>query len=301
MNVAGFSIIERPLSQLYAANSVSGVVVDISRHHTEITPVIDSLIQRPSCITLDVGHHDCEIHLANMLRSNQPLMKAISPPEAPLTPEALNEFLMALAEHIWRDGLVKVPLAGELPPQEDEGVTDIAAVLVAGKEKAVIESNLKKKLSAKATAAERERAREIEAMDLIQIQFRGVTVTLGKERHRFCDPLFDPVLKARIRGISPDGVMSLPEAIALAVRGVYVDERIKAYDGLFVTGEIASLVKGKHCLHISLRFANRINRHWACSPTLLTNGIYRCQHGYEFRRATESRARAQDSRVLCEL
>lgn len=79
---------------------------------------------------------------------------------------------------------------------EDEGITDIAAVLVAGKEKAVIESGMKRRATAKASAAEQARAKEIEALDLVTIEFRGKEVTLGKERHRFCEPLFDLNLRA---------------------------------------------------------------------------------------------------------
>jgi len=103
---------------------------------------------------------------------------------------------------VWREGLVKVPVDGEAAREiEDEGVTDIAAVLVAGKEKAVIESGMKKRATAKASAAEQARAKEIEAMDLVAVEFRGKEVTLGKERHRFCEPLFEPSLLNVIEGL----------------------------------------------------------------------------------------------------
>jgi actin-related protein 9 len=45
--------------------------------------------------------------------------------------------------------------------------------------------------TAKASGAEQARARKIEALDLITVEFRGKEVTLGKECHRFCEPLFD--------------------------------------------------------------------------------------------------------------
>ena len=70
--------------------------------------------------------------------------------------------LRALARQVWQAGLVRVPVAGiAVREPEDEGVTDIAAVLVAGKEKAVIESGMKRRATAKASAAEQARAKEI--------------------------------------------------------------------------------------------------------------------------------------------
>jgi actin-related protein 9 len=244
LNVAAFSIIERPLAQLYAANNLSGVVIDIGESATDITPVVDSLIYHNACRTLDVGIKDCEAHFCNILRNNQSLIKMISPPENPLSPEDLSEALLSIAQQTWRDGLIKAPLEGEPVVQEEELLNDIAAVLVAGKEKAVIETGLKKRASAKATAAERERAREIEAMDLIQIQWRDLTLTMGKERHRFCEPLFDPALQARIRGSDPIVTQSLQEAVHQSVRGVDVDLRVKVWDGVFIAGDISSAVKG---------------------------------------------------------
>src|ERR1700761_8554391 len=78
LNVPAFTIIERPLSQLYAANSVSGVVIDINRDVTDILAIIDTSIQRSTRQTLDIGIKDCEAHLANILRNNQPVIKALS-------------------------------------------------------------------------------------------------------------------------------------------------------------------------------------------------------------------------------
>lgn len=249
LNVAAFTIIQRPLAQLYAANSVSGVVIDINASTTEITPIIDTMIQHNSRTVLDIGYRDCETYLASLLRSNQGIIKAISPPDSPLSEEDLAKTLEAIAGNVWKSDLIKIPLEGEAAlAAEEDGVTDIAAVLVAGKEKAIIEAGLKKKASAKANAAERERAREIEALDLVQTQFGDLTLTLGKERHRFCDPLFDALLHAKLRGASPPSTLSIQEAVHFAVRGLDVDYRGRAWEGVFVTGEIASKVKGEGSL-----------------------------------------------------
>ena len=130
---------------------------------------------------------------------------------------------------------------------EDEGVTDIAAVLVAGKEKAVIESGMRRK-AARASAAELARAREIEALDLVTVEFRGHSLTIGKERYRFCDPLFDPSLMNTITAVdlakTPGTVWPLQHVIGHAVGQTEIDVRQYIWAGLFVTGDIAKHVKG---------------------------------------------------------
>jgi actin-related protein 9 len=255
LNFAAVSVLERPMAQIYAANALAGVVVDIGRVHTDITPVYDGVPLPAARCTLPVGADDCERHLAHLLRANTAVMAAL----ADTPPAELQPALVALARDAWQGGLIKVGEAAVLA--EDDGVTDIAAVLVAGKEKAVIESGMKKRANAKATAAERARARELEALDLVTLQFRGQELTLGKERHRFCDPLFSPgVLQgvpegpgsmlplaqrlAKANVDSPAQLTSLQDLVGHAVGLVDVDQRQYIYQGLFVTGAICAQVKG---------------------------------------------------------
>ncbi|KAL6304501.1 actin-like ATPase domain-containing protein [Sparassis latifolia] len=252
-NVAGFGILDRPVAQFYAVisgNQLSGVIVDIDRDHTDITPIYDGFVQHTARTSTPLGLRDCQLYLAHLLRSNQSVMAALSPPASPLSPEALQPVLLELAEHIWQEGLIKALAEGEAARDiEEEGVTDIAAVLVAGKEKAVIESGMKKKANAKASAAEQARAREIEALDLVTVQFRGHTLTVGKERHRFCEPLFDPNLLTSLPGIEPKArkdvpILPIQTAVGEAVGRTEVDQRAYIWQGLFVTGEITNHIKG---------------------------------------------------------
>lgn len=247
-NVAGFAILERPMAQFYAAiagNDLSGVVVDIGQDYTDITPILDGFIVQRARESLPYGISHCERYLAYLLRSSPGVMNALFPPSGePITPEAQESTLVELAHHIWQEGLVKVLAEGEAADIEEEGITDIAAVLVAGKEKAVIESGMKKRQNAKATAAEQARAREIEAMDLVTVEFRGLSLTLGKERHRFCEPLFDPTLLTNIPGAYKDTMMPLASAVGHAVSKVEVDNRQYVWQGLLVTGDITNKIKG---------------------------------------------------------
>ena len=252
-NVAAFSILDRPMAQLYAASALSGVVVDIGDTLTDITPIYDGLPLAGGRTTAGVGTRHCERFLAHLLRSNTSVSAVFT--ELAIPPADQPAALRALARQVWQAGLVRVPVDGmAVREAEDEGVTDIAAVLIAGKEKAVIESGMKRRATAKASAAEQARAKEIEALDLITVEFRGKEVTLGKERHRFCEPLFDLNLLSHgdsttlDEHASPEGdglSMTLQDAVNHAVRSADVDQRQYIWLGLMVTGDVATHVKGE--------------------------------------------------------
>ncbi|KJA15257.1 hypothetical protein HYPSUDRAFT_172830 [Hypholoma sublateritium FD-334 SS-4] len=248
-NVAGFAILERPMAQMYAANSLSGVVVDIGDEVTDITPVYDAFVQHAPRTQVALGIRHCQAYLAHLLRANQSVMNALAPPGAAPAPAALHATLLELVQQLWLGDHIRVPSDGETAAAEDEGVTDIAAIVVAGKERAVIESGMKKKLNTKATVAEQARAREIEALDLITVQFRGHALTIGKERHRFCEPLFDPALLAGLPGaaaLNPAAETPLPiqDVVGHVVTQTEVDQRQYIWQGLLVTGDITRHVKG---------------------------------------------------------
>ncbi|KAJ3501639.1 hypothetical protein NLJ89_g9248 [Agrocybe chaxingu] len=151
-NVAGFGILERPMAQIYSANSLSGVVVDIGEEVTDVSPIYEGFIAHHARTSVPLGTRHCETYLAYLLRSNQGVMNALSPPTSPLDEETLQRTLLDLVKQLLKEDLIKIPSDGETAIPEDEGVTDIAAVVVAGREKAVIESGMKKKLTAKASA-----------------------------------------------------------------------------------------------------------------------------------------------------
>lgn len=242
-NVAGFSLLLRPMAQIYAAGVLNGIVVDIGYDRTDITPVHEGFIISEARTTTTLGIRDCQQYLAQMLKGNQSILAAF--------PDADDELLGEIAQKIWEEGLVKVPSDGQTAEtQEDEGVTDIAAIVVAGREKQVIEGANKKKATSKASAAEQARAKEIEALDLVSLEFRGHTLTFGRERHRFCEPLFDPSL---LREVGDEEKRPIQEAIGHAVGLTGVLMRQEIWAGLFVTGELTNHVKGnfRSCLMMS--------------------------------------------------
>ncbi|KAH0582946.1 SWI/SNF and RSC complexes subunit arp9 [Termitomyces sp. J132] len=248
-NSAGLAIIERPVVQMYAANSLNGVVVDIDEEKTDITPISDGTTLHHPRTTIPIGIRDCQNYLAHLLKSNQSVVSTLSPPENPMDPETLHSTLVEFVKQLCYEGHVKIPSDGETAVVEDDGVTDIAAIVMAGKEKAVIESGMKKKANAKASAAEQARAREIEALDLLTVQFREHSLTVGKERHRLCEPLFNPRLLNGVPGSSSPMLNASPrlplqEAVAIAVGQTDVDLRQSLWAGLFVTGNLTRHVKG---------------------------------------------------------
>lgn len=273
-NVAGFGILERPRAQIYATTSLTGVVVEIGWEKTDISPIYENFILQHACSTVSLGLKHCQNYLAHLLRSNQSLISTLSPPESPLSPEELQSTLLELINQIWEEGHIKIPSSGETLIVEDEGITDIAAIVVAGKEKAVIESGMKRKATAKASAAEQARAKEIEALDLLTVQFRGLSLTLGKERHRFCEPLFDPGLLKAVNGEAQvASEMPLHEAVGLAVRRADVDQRLYIWGGLFVTGDVTRHVKG-----IGIALRSRLSPYIVTNPELQSDVQPRAIH-----------------------
>lgn len=236
------------MAQIYAANSLSGVVVDVDYDTTDVTPIYDGFIVRSAHTCSQIGLRDCQNYLAYLLRGNQSVVSAFSPTDAPLSSEALHAILVDFVQHVVQKGHIKVQSTGEAVVEDDTGVTDIAAILVAGKEKAILEGQ-KKKATAKANAAEQARAKEIEALDLLTVEFRGHSLTLGKERHRFYEPLFDPALLDKIPGnenrSKSDGCQPLQSTVAHAVRLLDLDQRPYVWSGLFVTGDITRHVRGE--------------------------------------------------------
>ncbi|KAJ8094621.1 hypothetical protein PM082_010627 [Marasmius tenuissimus] len=75
-----------------------------------------------------LGTRGCQNHL---LQSNQSIISALSPPEGP-------SGTGGTARNAFETG--KASTDGQMVVLEDEGITDIAAIVVAGKEKAVIKS-----------------------------------------------------------------------------------------------------------------------------------------------------------------
>lgn len=261
-NVAGFTYIERPLASLYAANLTSGIVIEINQDETDYITCYDSLLHHGSSLSVPVGIRDCERYLAHILRSNSSVIATLSPPEKPVDPLQLDMLLIGLARFLWQQGHIKIPIEGEAE-KEEEGNIDIAALLVSGKERAIIEAAGTKK-KAQQTKADKEREKEMAAKDLITVQFMDFPpIMVGRERHRFCEPLFEPAvlysvtipvqtvlqmdaLSQPLPPVPKDSDFTLPihSAVHSVVKAIPFSQRSHVYFGLLITGPLANIQGG---------------------------------------------------------
>lgn len=241
-NIAALAVVERPVAQIYATTSASGVVIDIGEDTTDMTPIYESYPDKDARQSLKLGIRDCELYLAHLLRSNQSIAAVGLGDDSPASRAAR----LQLVRQLRQDGNIKVPSTGEAVQPEDEGVTDIAAIVMAGKERTILENATRKKQNAKATAAEQARAKELEALDLLTVQFKEFNLTLGKERHRLHEPLFDPSLLRSLPEYQDKEIpMSFQETLAHSISLMDVTHRQYVWQGLLVTGDVTKTIQGK--------------------------------------------------------
>jgi actin-related protein 9 len=274
--------------QLYGANSMSGIVVDVGYGSTDITPIVEGEICSYGVMNVPIGIRHCELYLSYILRRLTNILYSLNTPTQ-LSPSDLDAAILALVRQAWSDGLIQPPFtegasSSVIAASTDEsaGMEDIAAILVAGKEKALIEAaNARKNTTAQAkkaaaSAAEKERA----ALDLVDVKFsftpkstpdlleeKSITVTLGKERHQFCEPLFDPLLLLRLgsdvhhedRTRVSNQSMGIPEAIRQAAAAVTLSNRTSVWSGIFLTGD-ASVKRTFKCLLLRSSFPQSFKR-----------------------------------------
>ena len=181
-NMAAFSILDRHMAQLYAVGALSVVVIDIGDTVTDVTPIYEGFSLAGARATARVPHAPLRA-LSRSLPQQQHVRyrrprRARHPPKG--TPRRCSRSRSRCGRPV-----VRVPVDGiAVREAEDEDVIDIAAVLVAGKEKAVFESGMKRR------AADQARAKGIEALDLASSSAgKSLEVTLGKKTPSVLRPL----------------------------------------------------------------------------------------------------------------
>lgn len=254
-------------------SATTGISVEINALSTEITPVVDSTAQVHAIHTVNLGIDYCEKYLAHLLSTDKTVTAALEgplpTPDAPTTgatseassaptPPAttpLPETLLRLSRHLWRGGFVRPVLLGGQQltiEQEEEGVTDIAAALAAGKERALIEARAAKSHKSAARQAEDAKKRAAAAAadgaaaeaDIALVEFEGREIYVGRARHRFCEPLFNPSVLKGIPGIEAEQVhetMTVAEGVERAIGSVIGPERLALWEGVVVVGEMARI------------------------------------------------------------
>lgn len=272
--IANLLIIERPVVQLYSCAAMTGVVIDVGQHATDVAVIYEADLLQPSILRCSVGEQDCDEYLANvLLEANPDLPTLLAPPApdsngetagSPLEGDALYTALLQLinimkdTEHIryqldraaagtsginGQNGqaIDGTGMAVE-EEEEEEGLTDVAKALASGKVNKILAAGQESNV----TTLDGDR---LEIQNIYSSSLPPLIV--GPERHRLADPLFNPSLlsqctrfpngKAATHATAP----SLPEVVADAVNTIpEVEKRGIVWESVVFTGGLAR-VKGQ--------------------------------------------------------
>ena len=228
-NVPVFALVERPVTGLYAAGSVNGLFIDVGYDSTDIVPVLEAMPQYTSATHWKFGIRELSIYLARLLKNDTQLLS--------------HDKLSGLSEQEQFDALVEIahelfknPASLSLLSEEDEKEKkkrkgeelDIAAALVSGQEQNLINEKDAKENNAAA------------AQGRFQIQWRDSTVSVGKMRQRFWEPLFNMQLLKGLQGVDKEQTLvTLPEAIMNSVNQCEMELRPQILNGLVLAGPLA--------------------------------------------------------------
>lgn len=283
--IANFLIIERPVVQLYSCAAMSGVVVDVGQHATDVAVVYEAELLQPSVLRCSIGEQECNEYLANILLEANPDLPALLAPPAqdsdgssagtPLEGEALYRAILHLinllkeGEHIRYQ--VDKSLVGaqdisrpnngqaidgtgvaEPEEEEEEGLTDVAKALASGKVNKILSAGQ----NSNVTTLEGDRL-EIENLYSPSLP----PITIGPERHRYAEPLFNPSLLSQCTrfpqasAILHASAPSVPEVVASAVSTLpEVEKRGIVWESVVFTGGMARVKGNFRCMHIRSSF-----------------------------------------------
>lgn len=271
--IANLLIIERPVVQLYSCAAMTGVVVDVGQHATDVAVIYEGELHQPSILRCDIGEQECDDYLAHVLLEANPELPALLAPPAPdsdgelagkaLEGEALYRAIIQLinilkeGEHIRYqvdkslvgtqsittsngqaiDGTGAVPEEDE----EEEGLTDVAKALASGKVNKILSAGQ----TSNVTTLEGDR---LEIQNLYSPSLPPIIV--GPERHRYPEPLFNPSLLSQCTrfpqsfAVRHANAPSVPEVVASAVNTLQeVEKRGIVWESVVFTGGMAR-VKG---------------------------------------------------------
>lgn len=273
-NIANLLIVERALVQLYSCASMSGVTVDVGLHATEVAVIYEAHIHPPSLVRCSIGEAECDQYLVEiLLEANPELPAQLSVPSGesegssssqPLEGEALYNAVLRLV-NIMKDGeyirfqvdkssqvaqaisnrddgaAIDGDGLGNDGEEEEEGITDVAKALASGKVGQMLASGQ----SANVTVVDGDK---LEIQNPYSSSLPAITI--GLERNRYAEPLFNPSLLSRCTRLGAASAShkasspSLPEVIASAVRTLpEVEKRGIVWESVVFTGGLAR-VKG---------------------------------------------------------
>ncbi|CAD6887792.1 unnamed protein product [Tilletia controversa] len=236
-NTPALSIVETPLVSAYAAGTLTGVTVDIGWAGCSITPIVDCEVRHEAIVRTRVGTRLCTIWLAHLLAQDSSIVQELgriagsAPSSAEAssssstTQSAVHELLVDLAQLLLEEGHIRMTDEGDHSSArahelDDEGNLDIAAALVQGRERDLVEEQERKKAAeaaedaaakgdeeaggAAAAAKRAEAQKQLQQQgqaggstdpNAVTVDFRGRRITVGPSRFRFAEPMLaDPTV-----------------------------------------------------------------------------------------------------------
>jgi actin-related protein 9 len=239
-NAPGLCIAEEAQVSAYAAGVLTATVIDVGWEHCTISPVLEqSGVVSHAVTRSDVGLRHVAVYLAHLLSKDESVVQALITLDARRSArgetgtdssgDLLAVRLFELAIHLISQGKVQATLQGEgyankvAREDEEEAEFDIAAALVAGRERAAIEEQDRKNRAA-LEASNREATQGVAPNNQGQaglladkdgqaqsgaskeegsetVQFQGITIRVGPgPLTQACEPLWDPSVLSSLRG-----------------------------------------------------------------------------------------------------
>ena len=245
-NSPAITISEVPLLSAYALGVLTALVVDVGAEDSSAVAVSDCAVVPSGVVISKIGIVHCTWWLAYLLTQDARVMQALEQ----VAPGQTHAAAWSLAQQMADDHVVCVDTDITQTDDEDEGVLDVAAALVEGRERDVVK--------------ERERQKEAEAKSAasntsgaVVVSFRGVEVPVGSVHKRFHEPLFRPAVLERVsldiptpravaqalqaRRIGGEPMcLSIPDAVARATANVHpMERRLPLWENLILTGPMA--------------------------------------------------------------
>ncbi len=256
LNCPGLALLETPLLSAYAAGTLSAAVVDIGWSGSSVSPVLDCAVAHNALVRCPVGARECTLWLAHLLRQDASIVQALgalddvsvaaaasaatetgsSSSSSSSAEDRRQAALIELAELLLHEGHLhglNEDEAGSAVPgasgamgggEDDEQEFDVAAMLVKGNEKEMIEEQERRKQALQSaqsgSTSHADAAAAITGQDgqaggstdarATLVTFRGLTLKVGPSRFRWAEPLFKPSLLSSVPGAQPSTISAPP-------------------------------------------------------------------------------------------
>lgn len=198
--VPGLCILDNAPATAFAYSIQDAFVVDIGKHRTVISPVLEYSVVEEARDSIPVGGHTINEELRPILPDltdsqiedlkKSPIFEVLNADDTKNSWFGVNQ---------GKEAGVNDGLGGSSGSNEDEGVVDIAAIVSSGRTREILaERERLKKQGGSANNAQNKNPQE-QNMDLEKNTFQdssGVTVTVGKERFQGTSKLVDEVVRA---------------------------------------------------------------------------------------------------------